>query len=97
MHLTPAELERLEAMCAAGQVRSDPPTLSRTDRMLDAMIAASRTRAKPRPETAPPTQAAASPDVPPRAMLHRPRRLPYRLEELLEIRRALLRGDSPEL
>lgn len=40
MRLTPDELARLERMFVSGTVRSDPNTLSATDRMLDAMIAA---------------------------------------------------------
>lgn len=93
MRLSPEELERLEAMCAAGQVRSDPPTLSATDRMLETMSAAARARAKPRPAPPrPPSCPAAARDTPPAR-----RRLPARLEDLLEIRRALLRGETPEL
>jgi hypothetical protein len=48
MQLSTAELARLELMVASGRVRSDPPTLSATDRMMDAMIHAARTKVKAR-------------------------------------------------
>ena len=48
MKLSNEELARLEQMFASGQVRSDPPTLSATDRMLDDMIRAASTRMEDR-------------------------------------------------
>jgi len=42
MHLSAEELVRLEQMFDSGRVRSEPTTLSATDRMMDAMIAAAQ-------------------------------------------------------
>jgi hypothetical protein len=48
VQLSNEELARLEQMFTAGRVRSDPPALSATDRMLDDMIRAVRTRTEDR-------------------------------------------------
>ena len=44
MRLTEEELTRIERMFAEGVVRSDPPSPSATDRLMDAMIERARAR-----------------------------------------------------
>ena len=117
MHLSIAELERLEQMFASGQVRSDPPTLSATDRLMDAMIHAAEQKARVRrarqamPQPAPqaaPAHATNDPQAADRdganaAELEaagepaRDWNTPRTLEELIEIRRALMRNEEPNL
>ena len=104
MHLSTTELARLELMFTAGQVRSDPPTLCPTIRMMDAMIAAARmkvarTQRPPRAATSHPAvrerpaPVAAAAEVDAQSGWGPPRTL----DELIEIRRALLRNEQPEL
>ena len=107
MHLSAAELARLELMVAAGQVRSDPPTLSPTDRTLDAMIQAAQMKSKHRPDAH-----RKSADTPsdsgkkgdgqhsmpdPNAANERRSNweTPRTLAELIQIRQALLRNEQP--
>jgi len=86
MHLTPAELARLEAMIAAGQVRSEPEALSATDRLLDAMRLAAARRPAPAARPVPARDAA-----PAGADSGLDWTEPRALDELIAIRRALLR------
>lgn len=88
MHLGANELARLEAMMEHGQVFSAPEHPCPTDRMLDLLRARARVRAPaaPGPAAAPPRAARRSAD-----WLDLPS-----LEELLQMRRALLqRGPAP--
>jgi hypothetical protein len=114
MHLSTAELARLELMFASGEVRSEPPTLSTTDRMMDAMIRAAQIKAaarmdrlvmaKPASEAAPACETndraagrkggnVPDPEAAPRGNWN----IPRSLEELIEIRRALIRNEEPNL
>jgi hypothetical protein len=117
MHLTLTELARLESMFASGQVRSDPSTLSATDRMMDAMIQVAKLKTTGRLARRVMSQTArqAAPDhepEDPRAAECGDRGrseveatsegqpdwdTPRTLEELIEIRRALLRNEQPKL
>jgi hypothetical protein len=99
MHLTLTELARLESMFAAGEVRSDPPTLETTDRLMDAMILAAKTKAAARPACRPVARAAPARESPVRseAEIGRDWNAPRSLEDLIEIRRALLRDPQPKL
>lgn len=87
MQLRADELSRVEAMLARGQVASEPPTLSRIDRMLQRLLVRAR-RATPAPATpATAHRARAARDV---DWLDLPA-----LEELLAARQALLRPEPP--
>jgi hypothetical protein len=125
MHLSTAELARLELMFASGQVRSDPPTLSDTDRMMDAMMHAANMKDKAHRDAqgiARDRQAgeriacetARDPEANHRQAADReggkvPRdstvagelrvnwNTPRTLEELIQIRRALMRNEEPNL
>lgn len=129
MFLSPAELSRLEVMVASGQVRSDPPTPSPTDRAMEAMKRVEQLKAAARrqafgpvnerkPDAPPPRATAPSQQVkaaqtrapePAGGMkdstgevsvaseLHSIWNTPRSLEELIQIRQALLRNETPIL
>lgn len=87
MQLRADELARIEAMLAHGQVASEPPALSRIDRMLQSLLVRARgaTPAPAPPATVPRARAMGDVD-----WLDLPA-----LEELLAMRQALLRPEPP--
>jgi hypothetical protein len=96
LHLTPLELTRLEEMMERGNVHSNPATLSNTDSMLDAMMARAALKTARRDKAAPPrAQPKGRPSRADAAQDHAVdwTNLPS-LEELLDIRRSLLRSKS---
>jgi hypothetical protein len=109
MHLDDAELARLERMLAEGRVTCEPTILSATDRMMDAMAKRAREKARARPDIrAEPEAAREDRSSDDRAGERRNRNdsaaepgdtglsgwnVPRSLDELIDIRRTLLRSE----
>jgi hypothetical protein len=96
MHLSIAELARLEAMFAEGKVRSDPPRLSATDRLLDAMMLAARHRTGPANGASVSTGAGLKAKSAIARVSEQDWDLPRTLEQLIEIRRSLMGDGDPK-
>ena len=104
MQLSDDELARLDQMIDAGQLRSEPATLSATDKMLDAMPPVSRNGRARANATAPSAEGGdvvaqgddreAPASVIDTAGAGLDWDAPRTVDELLEIRRALLRGED---
>lgn len=102
--LTDAELDRVGQMLAVGRMRSDPAVLSATDQVLDTMIERldrkKRSR-RDRPTQDQPTREPTPSRVPSTSdQFERDWHAPRTLDELLDVRRALLglptrRSDEP--
>lgn len=99
MQLSRAELIRLQLMFDSGQVRSDPPTLSDADRMMDAMNRRRRAVSSQGTPAATPFTHRTNADIDTVLGVPRPPcdpqldwTAPHSLEELLQIRQVLLRG-----
>lgn len=87
MQLSADELTRLDMMFRSCQVRSDPPMLSDTDRMLDAMR---RSEAASDNNAPRPPEASSRSDIRPNSTTART------LNELIHIRRGLMRNKEQQ-
>lgn len=102
--LTDGELDRVEQMLAVGRMRSDPAVLSATDQVMDTMIEGVNRKKRSRrvrPTRHQPMREPTSSPAPSTSdQPERDWRAPRTLDELLDIRRALLglttrRSDEP--
>src|SRR5229473_414303 len=92
MGLSASELARLDVMLEVTQLQSDPPVLSETDRAVDALRAVSAAK-RARPTTL--VDHAPSRPAMPDERVHQSQWNAHRtLDELIEIRRALMRDEQ---